>query len=66
MQDLADAGLPLPAVNQIAWQPGALAVDARGTFVPYPRGPETFASLRAWCRQHRVLVNGFCLAAEIK
>jgi diketogulonate reductase-like aldo/keto reductase len=56
MQDLADAALPLPAVNQIDWQPGFLK---DGTlFGPYAYD-ETYLSELAWCKDHHVLVNGY-------
>jgi len=54
MQDLKDAGLPLPAANQIEWNPGITVKP----FVPYPHA-ETFASLRAWCVKNGVLVNSY-------
>ena len=49
-QELLDAGLPLPAVNQIAWAPGALRHG--NAFKPAASGQhnETFASLFAWCK----------------
>jgi diketogulonate reductase-like aldo/keto reductase len=56
MQDLADAGLPLPAINQINWQPGFLRPQT--AFVPYPHA-ETFGSLLFWCQLHGVVVNGY-------
>lgn len=57
MQDLLDAGLPLPAVNQIQWSPG---IETR-VFRPYGMGDstETFGELRDWCTAHGVLVNGY-------
>ena len=57
MQDLMDAGLPLPAVNQIQWSPG---ITSR-IFRPYGMGDstETFGQLRAWCEANGVLVNGY-------
>lgn len=57
MQDLLDANLPLPAVNQIQWFPGMLAPGGV-PFQPYPYG-ETFEALRVWCDEHGVLVNGY-------
>lgn len=62
MQDLLDAGLPLPAVNQIAWYPGVLTPGT--AFSPEHRGgtpgwTETYSSLLAWCQRHGVLVNGY-------
>jgi diketogulonate reductase-like aldo/keto reductase len=56
MQDLVDASLPLPAVNQINWQPGFLKDGVQ--FIPYPHD-ETFVSELAWCQEHHVLVNGY-------
>jgi diketogulonate reductase-like aldo/keto reductase len=56
MQDLVDAGLPLPALNQIQWEAGHL--EPGTAFTPYPR-TETFASEYAWCQKHGVLVNGY-------
>ena len=59
MQDLLDAGLPLPAVNQIAWAPGALRHGKGNAFKPEAQHNETFASLFAWCKAHGVQVNGY-------
>ena len=56
MQDLQDAGLPLPAVNQIEWNPGIVPRP----FVPYSdNNAETFRSLQAWCQRNDVVVNGY-------
>ena len=46
MQDLVDAGLPLPALNQIQWESGFLEPGL--PFTPYPHA-ETSASEYAWC-----------------
>ena len=54
MQDLKDAGLPLPAANQIGWSPGIVP----RLFEPYPHS-ETSASLLAWSIKNRVLTNGY-------
>ena len=43
MQDLKDAGLPLPAANQISWSPGIVPK----LFGPYSH-TETSKSLQAW------------------
>jgi len=61
MQALADAGLPLPAVNQVNWQPGFLDVS-KPAVNPYPvagAGGETWGGLLVWCQEHGVLLNGY-------
>jgi diketogulonate reductase-like aldo/keto reductase len=54
MEDLKDAGLPLPAANQIEWNPGIVPKP----FVPYPHA-ETFASLQKWCVKNNVSINSY-------
>lgn len=49
-------GLPLPASNQIEFNPGILRPG--NPFIPYPHA-ETFTSLLAWCKANNVLVNGW-------
>jgi|EP01043_Picozoa_sp_COSAG02_P014793 diketogulonate reductase-like aldo/keto reductase len=56
MQDLKDAGLPLPSVTQIQWTPGWLQPTKK--FTPYNNN-ETFSQVRAWCDEHGVLVTGY-------
>ena len=56
MQDLKDAGLPLPASNQIQFHPGI--VTPGNPFFPYAY-TETFEALLAWCKANNVLVNGW-------
>ena len=55
MQDLKDAGLPLPAANQVELNPGI----APKPFTPYGQGTETIDSLIAWSAKNGVLVNGW-------
>ena len=56
MQDLKDAGLPLPSATQIQWTPGWLQPTKK--FTPYSNN-ESFAQVRAWCDAHGVLVTGY-------
>ena len=54
MQDLEDAGLPLPTANQIEWNPGIV----NKTFTPYTNH-ESFGALREFCNAHEISVNGY-------
>lgn len=58
IQDLKDAGLPLPAVNQIQFNPGIMAASTDPSHL-VPNCNQSFAELRAWCVEHGILVNGY-------
>jgi alpha-L-fucosidase len=58
MQNLKDAGLPLPAVNQIQWNPGIMAESTDPSSL-VPNCNQSFAELRLWCVDHGILVNGY-------
>jgi len=57
MQELKDAGLPLPAVNQVSWFPGIYNMTGGGDSPT--TNTETKGELLAWCKKHGVLLNGY-------
>jgi len=57
MQELEDAGLPLPAVNQVSWYPGIYNLTGGGDSPT--TNTETKGELLKWCKKHGVLLNGY-------